>query len=98
MSEVAKLNVVPIDRTGRPQQNVIDAITDLLARAKVGEIQSIAYAYARSNNQLGYGTTYGECPVDSFILGSALLCLQHDYVCKVETEPAEPPLSPDEPA
>jgi hypothetical protein len=37
-AKVAVLNVVPVDRTGAPQKNVIAYIEDLLVRARSGEV------------------------------------------------------------
>lgn len=100
MADVAKLAVVPIDRTGRPQSKVIEYIEGLLARAAVGEIQSIAVAYACADGASGNGHFYGERPGDYNLIATALLCLQHDFVCELETREyqADPPPIPDDPA
>jgi hypothetical protein len=97
VADVSKLAVVPIDRTGRPQPSVIAFVEGLLERASRGEIQSIAVAYTRANGYAGTGTAYGERPDDCYAIGTAILCLQHDFVCEMEqgTRPAEtPPPSP----
>ena len=97
MSEVAKLAVVPIDRTGRPQSEVIAFLEAILARAETGEIQSIAVAYALASGHGGTGSRYGERPGDCYAVGTALMCLQHDFVCEIEQsarsleEPTLPP-------
>jgi hypothetical protein len=84
MSDVAKLAVVPIDRTGRPQPDVIDVIERLLERAHTGELQSIAFAFAAADGTTGHGSVYGERPGDYHLISTGLLCLQHDFVCDVE--------------
>jgi hypothetical protein len=98
MSDVAKLAVVPIDRSGRPQPDVIDILEQLLDRATSGELQSIAFAYAAADGGAGHGSVYGERPGDCHLIATALLCLQHDFVCEVElstvTRPASPELDP----
>jgi hypothetical protein len=53
--KVAVLNVVPVDRTGSPQKNVIAYIEGLLVRARSGEVQSIITAWVQANGKPAHG-------------------------------------------
>lgn len=97
-AKVAILNIVPVDRTGAPQKDVIEYIEGLLARARTGELQSIAVAYAVSGGAAGQGAAYGKCPGDHFIIAGALLMAQHELAHEMSATSKDAPPPPEEPA
>ena len=94
---VAKLNVVPVDRSGSPQANVIKFIEGLLARARTGELQSIAVAYVRANGYAANGVSWGERGTDCYPMATGLICAMHEYAVDMEktsVDSAPPPEMP----
>jgi hypothetical protein len=84
-AKVAVLNVVPVDRTGAPQKNVIAYIEDLLVRARSGEVQSIITAWVQANGKPAHGMMWGERPQDYYLMGTALLFAEHEFVSDAES-------------
>ncbi len=95
--KVAVLNVVPVDRTGRPQANVIEQLEAMLARARSGELQSFHMAYVRANGRAAQAWAYGERDTDHDAIGGALITIQHQYVNMLELSEMPAPTS-EEPA
>ena len=91
------LSIVPkAPALPEPQPNVILFIEGLLARAKAGEIQSIAVTYAAENGHPCDGYSRGSRGIDTFILAAGILCLSAKIAGILnETEDRVPP--PEEP-
>lgn len=75
-ADVRTLSIVPrAPALPEPQPNVVTFIEGLLARAKAGEIQSIAVTYAAENGHPCDGYSRGNREIDTFILAAGVLCL-----------------------
>lgn len=96
---VAQLSVVPVDRTAgaRPQTGVIEFVERLLLRAKSGELQSIAVAYANAVGNPATGYYRGERQADAWILAAGVLCLAQETAASINDGCTDVPL-PQDPA
>jgi hypothetical protein len=95
--KVHHLGIVPANNAA-PQPSVVNFMRRMLDKAESGEMQGVALAYAR---QTGMPTEAFECgtrPGDFWIVGAALLALQHRFGaimnaeenCVEVTPPKEP--------
>lgn len=78
MSKVVSLHGAPIGGIGNePDQMVVDMLEDLLARAKVGDVQALAYAHVAPGGSVANGWEGTGASVHS--LGFAVSVLHHRY-------------------
>lgn len=78
MSKVVSLHGAPIGGIGNePDQMVIDMLEDLLERAKVGDVQALAYAHVAPGGAVANGWEGTGASVHS--LGFAVSVLHHRY-------------------
>lgn len=89
--KVTALKVVPVDRTGAPQENVIAYLEDMLVRARRGEVQSIITAWVQANGRPAHGMMWGQREQDFFLMGTAMIYAQHDFACEGRSDPLEKP-------
>jgi hypothetical protein len=77
-------------------------IEDLLVRARSGEVQSVITARVQANGKPAHGMMWGERPQDYYLMGTALLFAQHQFVCDAESvalsKPEQEPEPEPEPA
>lgn len=81
MSKVVSLHggpVAPMDPL-EPDEEVIAVLEDLLERAKMGEISSIAYAYLLPEHAIGTGWAGADYGGEGIALGFAVSALHHGY-------------------
>lgn len=84
MSKVVSLHGGPVGPAGpsepsAPDETVIEILTELLDRAKTGEISAIAYAYLLPEYTLGTGWAGAETGGNGVSLGFAVSALGHEY-------------------
>jgi hypothetical protein len=97
VGDVRTLSVVPIDRSagGSPQPRVIEFLEKLVARARTGELQSVAVGYVAASGHPCEGYSRGDRPEDTFLLPTAVLCVLHRMTQDLNSndlvEPVPPP-------
>ena len=83
---MSESNIIPLGRvtaTNEPVQDIIDALEDLLERARAGEIRTLAYAHIDGGAVSTTGWVSGT--VDAGLLVGAIARLQYN-ACKAWSE------------
>ena len=74
MSTAPKLTSVA--QVGGPQQNVIEALEDILARAKAGEVISVGIAYEMRGGYSGHTAAFGNWANRPLLVGKLAVLQQ----------------------